>query len=239
MAEVTIFDKRTSYDKSIQPILKKAVDVAVRNDVPIFTAVAVKNTAKKTEYDYDGNYTGNNFIFLFDDRLERHICVARGFETISPEYSSPFKENGGSDGPLYLKVKDWAELVRIKDEDIKEHKKIPFEPTIYDYTQIFEEHMEPHLKEWLFACTKAGLPAFYCVPYKNQDYKTFYSYNGNISDVITVITNDMFERHFNVAVGYETTPPGTKKPFKDIVQQTLFDWNAGLNGYTEEFTDDE
>ena len=236
--ELKVYDARQSYENNIQPILKKAIVPALLNKVPLFASVATKNTKKKTVYSYDGNLTGNNFIYLFDDRIERHICVARDFDTISPFYALPDTGRKGLK-PFNQRAKSWIDLIRLDESDVKEKKKPSNEPTLYDQTELFEQSMEPYLKEWLKACTDAKLPAFYCVAYKNQRYRTYYSHNGN-TDIISVpLADDRFPRHFDVARGYETMPPGATEPFKAIVKETLDGWTDNLNGYVEEYNEEE
>lgn len=48
--------------------------------ISFFAGFAIANSEKGTKYYYDGILTGSEEITLADDRIERHICVANGFE---------------------------------------------------------------------------------------------------------------------------------------------------------------
>ena len=86
--QYTMFDKAAIYKKEIMPLLQDAMRKCLVNDIPFFVVCATKQYEKDGEVKvvYENEYTlpGSMEYELSDDRFARHICVARGFETVPP-----------------------------------------------------------------------------------------------------------------------------------------------------------
>lgn len=84
---VTEYDKTEWYNTVIKPQINELKKLCLVENVPFFTCFAVQNTEEATSYKYDGILTGSNDITLTNDLLEKHLCVANGFNVV-PKGSS-------------------------------------------------------------------------------------------------------------------------------------------------------
>ncbi len=234
------FDYKALASKEILPLFKEVViecakmehETKLQRNIPFFYGLALKNTEKKTVYEYGGSLTGGLNIVLFDNRIERHVCVARGMtDTIAPDYYTLEKK----ENPLYERAQEWSDLLRMEESDaLPPHILKGEEPTVFDHTALFEKDIEPMLVEALDKCSENGIKAFYTIAYKNMDNKTLWSSNGNYLGGDGSLAEDRFPAHFDVSRGMNIVPPGFSDPMKDIASKSVAGWDQSMDGYVEE-----
>ena len=74
------FNYEKLHKSEIQPLINEIKKICAKNKVPFFACVAVSNSEKGTEYEYDGVLPGFLNLKLGDDQFAKHLCVANGFE---------------------------------------------------------------------------------------------------------------------------------------------------------------
>lgn len=70
--------------EAVEARLKSLLEVCQIYHLPMFAAVAIKNTDNETEYSniiYNG---GSHNVSLKDDKIKKHMLVANGFEPVPP-----------------------------------------------------------------------------------------------------------------------------------------------------------
>ena len=90
---MTEFNRKDVYDKKIQPIVSELKKQCELNTIPMFVTCCVANSDEKTEYKSDAISTGSKGIVLKDDHLEKHLCVANGFQVVPPNVGNKLSED--------------------------------------------------------------------------------------------------------------------------------------------------
>lgn len=76
--QYTEYDASSIFSSKIAPHLEEIKKICKVNQIPFFFSCAVSNKKGKTIYENDGNPTGSNDIYLYDDMLERYLLVTCG-----------------------------------------------------------------------------------------------------------------------------------------------------------------
>lgn len=79
----TDYDKTQFYEERIAPLVQKLCDVCYEGDVPMFFSACVANKDGKSEYKREEVSPDDRKLILYDNQLNRHLCVACGFDVIS------------------------------------------------------------------------------------------------------------------------------------------------------------
>ena len=114
--QYTDYDATSIYKSMISPHLEEIKKVCKLHRIPFFFSCATSNKNGKTVYENEGNPTGSNDIYLYDDMLERYLLVTCGAK-LAPIGAIDKMDNEGMD---YLTMdlsddEDESNIINIGD----------------------------------------------------------------------------------------------------------------------------
>ena len=124
---ITLFNKKKEYKEFIAPLIEQLKMRCEASDIPMFITCCVESKENDTLYVNDAVCTGLKNIELFNDHIEKHLCVENGFEVRIPGVHEQLPDS-------FLEYMDDAELEMNKEDPI------PDEDEEFVYESLPEEN---------------------------------------------------------------------------------------------------
>lgn len=105
---MTLFDKKKEYNEYVAPLIEQLKMRCEAHDIPMYVSCCIRSKENETEYVSDAVCTGSKNVELFDDQIEKHLCVSNGFLVSPPGFQDDMPSS-------FLEYMDEIEL-QIKDE---------------------------------------------------------------------------------------------------------------------------
>ena len=81
---LTTFDKTSEYSNEIEEKVTELIQLCNKERLPMFLAIAVKNSEEGTEYVNELFSSVSNNIYLKEDYIPHFVNITNGFTTIPP-----------------------------------------------------------------------------------------------------------------------------------------------------------